>query len=152
MWLHVPRCWISGGRCSCRLKCNQGTHLHSQHFQLFKKSNKDVLFFFFLLSLPFHLFSLFYESFFLVSSVKNVPRLNDVAQSQTSKICFLLTLSARCAHVNEGKTFTEPPVGLNISPSHTQKSSFFTFFFFETLNWLLLFPQFNHSLRILDMK
>lgn len=147
-----PSCWIGGGRCSCRLKYNQGSHLHSQHIQLFKKSNKDRLFFppF---AYAFHLFSLFYESFFLVSSVKNLPQLNDMAQSQTSKICFLLTVSACCTHVNEGKSFTEPPVGLHISPSHTQKSSFFFFFFLVKRKTGYYFPpQFNHSLRMQDMK
>lgn len=50
-------------------------------------------------------------------TAENLPQLNDVAQSQTSKNMLPLH-SVRSLRGNEGKTFTELPVSLHISPSH----------------------------------
>lgn len=61
--------------------------------------------------------------------------------------------SVRSLHVNEGKTFTELPVSLHISPSHTLSISFFwvNFHKISKLCVVLLSPPFNHQFRILDV-
>lgn len=90
-------------------------HLHSQHIQLFKNCNKDLF-----LSAYFPPFPPYIMASLILFSptTENLPQLNDVAQSQTSKNMLPLH-SVRSLHVNEGKTFTELPVSLHISPSHT---------------------------------